>query len=424
MVILIAGGSGFLGNRIARGLLAAGHEVISAQRHAHTDTPGNTLRTVAADFNRDTVSDWLPRLVGVDAVINAVGILRERGNQRFASLHVAGPKALFAACAKGGVRRVVQISALGADDQASSGYHLSKKAADDFLLALPLAATVVQPSLVFGPGGMSARLFTALASLPLIPLPGRGEQEIQPIHVDDLVQAIVTLVSMEDGFEGERIALVGPETLSLRRFLEDLRRSLGWGRPRFLRLPMPLVRIAASLAEHLPGSLLDREALAMLERGNTGSPASTATLLGKPPRPASRFVAANERQGARALGRLFWCLPLLRWSVAAVWIVTGIVSLGLFPVAESYALLSRAGITGQAAILALYGAAALDLAFGIGILLFRRRRALWLAQIALVFTYTGIISVYLPEFWLHPYGPILKNLPLLGVLWLLYLFAE
>lgn len=116
----------------------------------------------------------------------------------------------------------------------------------------------------------------------------------------------------------------------------------------------------------------------------------------------------------------------LRWvrrAVAIMWIATGVVSLGLYPVAQSYALLARAGVPQTLAPLALYGAGVLDIALGVACLMplgYRYRRCIWLAQASLVLFYTLIISLRLPEFWLHPYGPILKNLPLLAILWLLY----
>lgn len=381
-------------------------------------------RSIEADLAHDlAVADWCPRLQGVEVVVNAVGILRESGEQRFVTLHTAAPRALFAACAACGVRRVVQISALGADANARSAYHLSKKAADDYLLQLPLEAVVVQPSLVYGPGGGSARLFTLLASLPLIPLPGQGEQQVQPIHVDDAVQAIVALIE-SNRFTGERVPLVGPHAISLRQLLADLRYSMGLGPAHFLPMPTAFVRAGAAIGGKLPGILLDSETLAMLERGNTAPSAATEELLGHAPRRPADFIARPAAEGARALALLAWLLPLLRWSVAAVWIVTGLVSLGLYPPAESYALLARVGVSPAWAPLMLYGAALLDLALGIGILLLRRRSWLWLAQIALMLGYTAIITVRLPEFWLHPFGPLLKNLPLLAVLVLLWAFER
>src|SRR5690606_34306376 len=113
-------------------------------------------------------------------------------------------------------------------------------------------------------------------------------------------------------------------------------------------------------------------------------------------------------------------LPIARASLAALWIVTGLVSLGIYPLASSYALLQQAGVPQALQPLALYGAAMLDIALGLWALVPRRARWLWAVQGGLIVGYTIIISWRLPVFWLHPYGPILKNLPLLALLWLLY----
>lgn len=421
MVVLLTGATGFIGWRLVEALVAAGHEVICAVRRADGLPSSDTrIRCVEADFTRDLEpAAWLPRLAGVDVVINAVGIFREGGSQTFDLLHVAAPQALFSACVEAGVRRVVQISALGADERASSRYHLSKKAADDFLAKLPLEWIIVQPSLVYGPGGPSARLFTLLASLPCIPLPGRGDQRVQPVHLEDAVQAIVSLAEGRHGVR-RRIALVGPEALLLRDYLGRLREAMGLPRACFLPLPMSLVRLGARLAARLPSSLLDPEALDMLVRGNTADAAHMRSLLGRAPRPVQDFVPRSEARHVRTDALLRWLLPVLRVSIALVWIVTGIVSLGLYPVEESYALLARTGVTGPLAPLLLYGAAVLDLMLGIATLALRRRRLLWLVQTALILGYTLIITVALPEFWLHPYGPVLKNLPMLAAIWLLY----
>lgn len=421
------GGSGFIGRHLADALAGAGHELVFVVRDPDSAAAGRLPgRAIAGDLGRDLdASDWGPRLAGVDVVVNAVGILRESGSQTFATLHVAGPRALFEACLAVGVRRVVQISALGADEHARSGYHLSKKAADDFLLTLPLSAVSVQPSLVYGPGGASAGLFTLLAGLPLIPLPGDGRQQVQPIHLDDLVAAILALVESE-AFAGQRVALVGPQPIGLRDLLAALRRAMGLGEAHFLPVPMSLVRAGASLGGRLPGSLFDAETLGMLERGNTAPAGATTRLLGRPPRPVSDFIPAAQRQGVRNTAALAWLLPLLRASVAAVWIVTALLSLGLYPVEESYALLARVGVSAAWAPLMLYGAAIFDLLLGVATLALRGlwRRRLWLAQIALMLGYTVIITLRLPEFWLHPFGPILKNLPLLAALILLYFLED
>jgi uncharacterized protein YbjT (DUF2867 family) len=370
------------------------------------------------DFTRDfEPAAWRARLRGVDAVVNAVGLLRERGRLTFEAVHVRAPRALFAAAAEAGVRRVVQISALGADDAATSDYHRSKRRADDFLSAMPLSSVIVQPSLVYGRGGASARLFDALAALPLVPLPGDGRQRIQPIHVDDAVPAIVALLDREAWRVG-RVALVGPEPIALRDYLAALRAALGLPPARFVEVPRRLLLAGARVGDRLPGVLLDSATLGMLERGNTADPRATRQLLGHEPRPPSQFIGPGERRLARDAARLAWSVPLLRVAVAAMWIVTGLVSLAVYPLEDSYELLARTGITGRAAPLALGAAALLDIALGIATLALRRRWVWW-TQIGLIVAYTAIITWRLPEFWAHPYGPVLKNVPILAALLLL-----
>jgi uncharacterized protein YbjT (DUF2867 family) len=415
-VVFITGATGFIGRHVAAAIARAGHTLVLGVHRRAPTVPG---RVVQVDFTRDfDVATWRARLAGVDVVVNAVGILRERGAATFAALHRDVPRALFSACVEAGVRRVIQVSALGADADAQSDYHLSKRAADEHLASLPIASTIAQPSLVYGPGGESARWFELLATLPGIPLPAGGRQCIQPVLIDDVVDALVLLIDRPTP-RGARIPLVGPRAMTLAEFLLTLRQSLGLSRGPVLPVPMPVARFVAALSARLPHALLDRQTLGMLERGNVASPGPITELLGRTPRAADAFVDDGSRVAARTRALLGWQLPLLRATIGIVWIWTGIVSLGLYPVAESYALLERLSIRGMAASVLLYGAALIDLALGIATFLARGRRWVWRAQIAIVVGYTALISIWLPEFWLHPYGPIVKNLPLVAATYLL-----
>ena len=413
MIILITGATGFIGRRLTSVLRAAGHRVIAASRRAESSD------SVAADFTRDfDVDAWIPKLSGVDVVINAVGIIREHGAQSFENIHARAPKALFAACAKAGVKKVIQISALGADT-GTTRYFTSKHAADEYLTQLPLAWTIVQPSLVFGPGGSSAALFTLLASLPVTPLPSGGLQQVQPIHIDDVIAAITAIVETS-ATNGQRVALVGPEPISLREFLRRLRERMQLPRAWFVSIPSSFMRITASIAQYLPGSLLDPETLSMLEAGNTAPATDTQRLLRGSPRPPEHLIAEDQRDAMRRDAQLAWLLPKLRISIALVWIWTGIVSLGLYPTQDSYELLARVGVSAALAPLMLYGAAVLDLLVGLATLVMSRLGWLWLVQLAVILGYTVIITFKLPEFWLHPYGPLSKNLVMLAAIYLLY----
>jgi hypothetical protein len=316
------------------------------------------------------------------------------------------------------VPRVIQISALGAE-QGRTGYFTSKRRADEYLMTLPLAWTVVRPALVFGVQGTSAALFSWMASLPVIPLPGRGTQELQPVHIDDVVQALVKSIE-EAAFERACVPLAGPTRTTYRNYLVMLRRALMLERAHFVPIPWPVMRIAASIAGLNRHAMMDRQTLDMLAQGNTGDAEPLRRALDREPRAPDAFISPEEAPSLRLRAKLSWLLPLLRLSLAALWIWTGIVSFGLYDTAESYALLARLGADGAFASVLLYGAALLDLLLGLSILWLTDRRKLWLTQIAVMLGYTVLISIWLPEFWLHPYGPILKNLPILAGTLLLY----
>ena len=423
MRILLTGASGFIGRHLRAALLAEGHQVVSATR----TTPNGAstgLTYLHADFTKDTQKAvWLARLRDVDVVINAVGIFREKGRQSFAALHTDAPCALFAACVDAPtVQLVVQLSALGADEHAETRYHLSKKTADDYLASLPLRAFILQPSLVYGKEGVSARIFKTLASMPFFVRFGNAEQLVQPIHVDDVVDAIVSLVRLPPpasvGSTVRRIALVGPAALPFTGYLAQLRAAMGMGKLRVLRLPRLLGRALAWLRI----GLFDPDALRMLDRGNSADPGPTIALLGRAPRMPASFV--DDPAAERAQAKLGWLLPMLRMSIAFVWIATAYVSAAVYPPELSYQLLERTGVPPALGPLMLYGAAVFDLLLGLGILLLARRRWLWLAQLVLIGFYTVVIAWKLPEFLWHPYGPLTKNVPILAAIWLLYQLEE
>lgn len=421
MRILLTGASGFIGGALADALASRGHRLVLAVRDVDAAVrrwPGHMAVPVDFATHHDPV-DWRPHLTGIDVVVNTVGILREHGGQTFEALHVRAPVALFRACAEAGVGRVVQVSALGADAQAASGYHRSKAAADRALAALPVASAIVRPSLVFAPGGASARWFCRLAALPVTPLPGGGGQCVQPIHLDDLVDALVAIIESPRKPIAAVLDAVGPAPMKLRDYLATLRQAMALPPMRGFTVPRWLMRIAAWVGP-LFGGFVDRDTLAMLERGNCAPADTVAAVLGRPPRAPDAFIAREQRDWLRQRAGLDWLLPLLRWSVALTWIATGLVSLFVYPREESLALLARTGLHGGVAVAALYGAGLLDLLLGVATLVRRWRRPAYAAQLLLMLGYTAIITMWLPEFWTHPYGPVLKNLPLLAATWLLY----
>lgn len=416
--VLLLGASGFIGTALRALLQGSGFRVVTGSRAA-----ASSADAIQADFAVDHEPRvWLPRLAGIDVVINAIGIFTERGSNSYHAIHTAAPQALFAACAQAGVSRVIQISALGADSGITE-YFRSKYRAEEYLKELPLNWTIVSPSLVYGDAGASSRVLRMLASLPLIPLPGRGTQQVQPIHVEDLARGIVAMVT---GHAMSRtvVPMVGPAPLQFRDYLLWLRARMGLRRGLCIPTPYWLMRVAGVAAGRLAGGLLRADSLAMLERGSTADPRPVTALLGHPPRPVERFVDPGSAAGLRMAARLDWLLPLLRISIAALWFLSGVVSFWFYPRNLSIAMLEEAGIPTGLQLPALYGAASLDLLMGIACLSPRPRAWMWLAQILLVLAYTCIITLRLPELWLHPFGPISKNLPILVALLVLYFQAR
>lgn len=417
MRILIVGANGLIGSALAQRLRHRHRLVLGVRTaDAHGGQAGDAQH-LHIDYAAPDPERWRSALAGVDALVNAAGIFREQGNQRFDAIHVKGPQALFRAAADAGVRRIVQISALGARTGAPAAFLASKAQADRYLSGLPLQGTVLRPSLVFAPHGASTGWFALLAALPLTPLPGDGRQRIQPVHLDDVCAAVERL--LEDPAPPPQVDAVGPEPLTLRAYLTIFKQALGLRGP-FLPVPLPLARAASRLAARFTRAPVGEDALRMLDAGNLADPAGFERMLGHRPRQASQFIGAHERAAMRTQALLGWTLPLLRWASAALWIGTGLVSAFVFPQRESLALLARTGLHGAAAQVALYGAAALDLALGLALFLPAAvRRWAYLAQIALMLGYTAIVTAFLPEYWAHPYGPVLKNLPLLAATLLL-----
>ncbi|HPE61257.1 MAG TPA: complex I NDUFA9 subunit family protein [Thiolinea sp.] len=271
MKILLTGADGFIGRHLNTALTAQGHEVIPcSRRNGH-------------DFARMTrPEDWVPLLEGVEAAINAVGIIAETGTQRFEAVHHQAPCALFQACARQSVSRVVQISALGADERATTPYHLSKRAADDCLRNLPLQGSVLRPSLVYGRNGSSMAFFRRLASLPLIGVPGDGHYRLRPVHVSDVVACVQQCLKPDTPAQ-TGLDVVGQDEVSYREWLQRLRQFDTRHRPALiLPVPMALLLPVASLGQFLI-PMLSPDNLRMLVRGNTADSGPMEQFLGRQP---------------------------------------------------------------------------------------------------------------------------------------------
>jgi uncharacterized protein YbjT (DUF2867 family) len=416
MKVLVCGATGFIGEAIAARLERSGHQVVRGVRRA--TRPGE----IAIDYSRDLKPEqWLDKLadVHVDAVVNAVGILVERDEQTFERVHTQAPIALFTACRSKGVKQVVQLSALGAESRETR-YFASKCAADDFLLAQTIQAYVVRPALVYGTAGTSALFFRTIASLPVHFLPAGGRQPLRPVHIDDLAELVARLLdSVTTMASRSPIEVVGNTEATYREMLGVYRRSMGLPPAFSVAIPASMMRAAAVACGWFRSSTLTPDTWQMLQRGNTADVGQTTEILGRSPRGIETFIEADVASSLRADAFAAWRGVLLRVALAIVWIATAIVSAALYPRASSLALLGRLNLHGLIADVALYGACALDFGFGLATLAWPTR-ALWLAQMVVIIAYSAAIAVALPEYLIEPFGPILKNLPILAMLFVLF----
>lgn len=269
MNILLTGANGFIGRNITAALAATGHRIKPVSRHHGIDF---ALMT--------TPAHWLPHLKDIDAVINCVGIIGETSSQRFEPLHTLAPSALFRACAQTGVRRVLQISALGADETAFSAYHLSKRAADEALRGLDLDWFLLRPSLIYGKGGKSAELFMRLATLPLLPVIGDGLQKLQPVHISDVVATVMHCLTSREA--RKTLDIVGTETVTFIEWLQWMRRVQELPPAPVLRVPFPLALAISKVARHF-NTMLQPENLRMLQTGYWVDVQPLAHFLGRMP---------------------------------------------------------------------------------------------------------------------------------------------
>ena len=258
MRVMVLGGTGFIGRHAAAALKARGHSVVIGTR-----SPKRALKRLPAELRdcelRETHFEslttryvWQPLLADIDAVINAVGILRERGRETYDRVHNMAPTALAAACERLHLR-LVHVSALGLRPQALSGFIHSKILAERAIAAAGADYSIVRPSLLDGDGGFGAEWIRRVARWPVHFIPAEARGRMAPLDVRDLGEALAVLC--ERGGEGRREVELGggakrtmAEHLASMRALHDGRPALRIPIPRFLaRIENPGVNVGLNL---------------------------------------------------------------------------------------------------------------------------------------------------------------------------------
>jgi NADH dehydrogenase len=273
--IAVFGASGFIGRYVVRDLARDGAVIAACARHASSAGFLRPMGDVGqiAPFSADLRDERALAAVvgGCDAVVNLVGILYERGKQRFDTAHHRGPGQLATVAKSAGVKRFVHISALSADPNSSSAYARSKAAGEAAMRAAFPSATIFRPSLVFGPEDNFFNRFGAMARFsPVLPLIGGGTTKFQPVYVGDVAAAVSAALSRDDS-EGKTYALAGPATFTMRQLFELILKVTE--RKRLLMsVPFGLASLEAFFLEWLPKPLLTRDQVRMLRHDSIAMP--------------------------------------------------------------------------------------------------------------------------------------------------------
>ena len=267
-LVTLFGGGGFLGRYVAQALFRSGARVRIAERN-----PGAAffLKPLAAvgqvQFVRADISDAAQVREAVreaDAVVNLVGILK--GD--FEGVHVDGARNVAEAAAEAGADAVVQVSAIGADLKSESNYGRTKGEGEAAVRKAFPNATIIRPSLVFGPEDDLTNRFAAMAKLPFLPVIA-ANRNFQPVFVRDLGRAIALAAIQPQTFGGQTFEIGGPQTMSMVELHQAILELTGQT-PDIVPLPDLFGRLLSSVG-WLPGAPLTRDQWAMLQRDNVPS---------------------------------------------------------------------------------------------------------------------------------------------------------
>lgn len=300
---VVFGGSGFIGRNVVRELAARGWRVRVAVRRPHhaqflrpMGAVGQIQLFQANVRHRPSVARAIE---GADAVVNLVGILFQQGAQSFTRVQGQG-SALIADCAKeAGVEAFIHMSAIGADADSDSVYARTKGEAERAVRSAIPAATILRPSVVFGPEDQFFNKFAAMAAMapPFAPLPiliGGGATKFQPVYVDDVADAVCAALEQADA-KGRTYELGGPRVYTFRQLLEFMLAETGMKR---ILLPVPFaVAPAFGFAGEVMGALpflappITRDQVKLLRRDNiVAKDALTLADLGVTPETVEAIV--------------------------------------------------------------------------------------------------------------------------------------
>jgi uncharacterized protein YbjT (DUF2867 family) len=418
VAVLVLGGYGLIGSAIVARLEAEGAAVVGLGR----DTGAAARRWPGVEWRRAdlgkllTAEAWRPLLADIDVIVNAVGVLQQGLGDDPARVQDRAMQALYAAAREAGVRRVVQVSAVGARPDSPLAFLSSKARADEGLRRSGLEHVILKPALVIAPAAYGGTaLLRGLAAFPgLVPLV-LPKSPVQALWIGDLADAAAAAVAGRIP-SGATLDLAEPAPRTLAETVLLMRAWLGLAPAPVLPLPAFAGNVAGAGADLLGWlgwrSPLRSTALAVMRGGVTGDGGAAEVHLGRPLKSLPQMLAAMPAGAQeRWFARLWLLKPVILGVLAAFWLTSG--ALGLTRLPDAAAVLTGRGAPADLARLAVVAGSAADLALGAAVLV--RPLARWaLAGMAgLSLVYMAGAAIFAPQLWLDPLGPMVKAVPAL-----------
>jgi NADH dehydrogenase len=274
LTIVVFGGGGFIGRHLVRRLAKTGATIRVPSRHVSRlgflRTAGVVGQIVPEMMSTFDNAELAGAIDGADQVVNLIGILTENRKGGFDRIHADLPARIAAVASAAGATRLVQVSAIGASADSASSYARSKAAGEAAVRERFPAATIIRPSIVFGPEDQFFNRFAAMAGMsPALPLIGGGTTRFQPVYVGDVADAIMAALNRPEA-AGAVYELGGPTVYTFKELMELLLKEIGLKR---LLVPIPwgIAQMQAGIAENVPGKPLTRDQVELLRHDNVVS---------------------------------------------------------------------------------------------------------------------------------------------------------
>jgi NADH dehydrogenase len=272
-VVTVLGGTGFLGRRIVRHLRKREFSVRVASRHPERcqeligthDPHIHSVRTNVRDAR--SIAD---AIAGTQAVVNAVSLYVERGNETFHSVHVEAARQVAAQAQRAGIEQLVHVSGIGADPRSRSLYIRKRGEGELAVRAAFPNATIIRPAVLFGPDdGFLTTILELLQRLPIYPMFGSGLTRLQPAYVEDVAEAIVRALQRTE-IEPVTFECGGPRVYTYEELLRTIAREAGL-KPILISVPFVAWQALAWIAEMMPSSPITRNQVELMQVDNVSS---------------------------------------------------------------------------------------------------------------------------------------------------------